>query len=118
MVDLCRHLLSLKSYDGDVEDLALTFSVVNSALGETEVVELKAGGQDIAVTSKNLIEYIHLVAHYRLNKQIHEHCVAFQQGFASVIDLSWLRMFNHKELQVSWIIHVCNSCRIFCFHRL
>ena len=64
------------------------------------MVELKPGGQDIAVTSANLIEYIHLMANYRLNKQINKHCVAFQEGFVSVVDLSWLKMFSHREFQV------------------
>ncbi|XP_062509261.1 ubiquitin-protein ligase E3C-like [Corticium candelabrum] len=97
--ELYRNLLFLKSYEGDFDSLALTFSVINDVVGETEVVELKPGGQDIAVTSANLIEYIHLMANYRLNKQINKHCVAFQEGFVSVVDLSWLKMFSHREFQ-------------------
>ena len=35
-----------------------------------QVEELKPGGRDIPVTSLNKIEYIHLMADYRLNKQV------------------------------------------------
>ena len=35
-----------------------------------KVEDLKPGGRDIPVTSSNKIEYIHLMADYRLNKQV------------------------------------------------
>ncbi|XP_077897060.1 ubiquitin-protein ligase E3C isoform X2 [Ictidomys tridecemlineatus] len=65
-----------------------------------KVVELKLGGKDIPVTSANRIAYIHLVADYRLNKQIRPHCLAFRQGLANVVSLEWLRMFDQQEIQV------------------
>lgn len=65
-----------------------------------QVVELKCGGKDIPVTSANRIAYIHLVADYRLNRQIRQHCLAFRQGLASVVNLEWLRMFDQQEIQV------------------
>jgi hypothetical protein len=34
------------------------------------VVELKPGGRNIAVTDANKIEYIHLMADYKINKQV------------------------------------------------
>ena len=39
------------------------------------VVELREGGQGIEVTADNRIEYAHLMADYRLNKQVRA-CVA------------------------------------------
>ncbi|XP_036288604.1 ubiquitin-protein ligase E3C isoform X7 [Pipistrellus kuhlii] len=65
-----------------------------------KVVELKFGGKDIPVTSANRIAYIHLVADYRLNRQIRQHCLAFRQGLANVVNLEWLRMFDQQEIQV------------------
>ncbi|XP_036212145.1 ubiquitin-protein ligase E3C isoform X8 [Myotis myotis] len=65
-----------------------------------KVVELKCGGKDIPVTSANRIAYIHLVADYRLNRQIRQHCLAFRQGLANVVNLEWLRMFDQQEIQV------------------
>ncbi|CAH1772399.1 unnamed protein product [Owenia fusiformis] len=98
--DLYKNLLFVRNYDGDVSELGLDFTVGNDALGEMEIEELKPGGRDIAVTKDNRIEYIHLMAHYRLNKQIRPHCYAFRQGLADVVNLEWLRMFDQHELQV------------------
>lgn len=98
--EMYRNLLFLKNYSGNVEELSLNFTVVNNDFGESQVVELKPGGRDIPVTNSNRISYIHLVADYRLNKQIHRHCQAFRAGLSDVINLEWLRMFDHKELQV------------------
>ncbi|XP_045435757.1 ubiquitin-protein ligase E3C isoform X6 [Pipistrellus kuhlii] len=98
--EVYRNLLFLKSYGGDVEELGLNFTVVNNDLGEAQVVELKFGGKDIPVTSANRIAYIHLVADYRLNRQIRQHCLAFRQGLANVVNLEWLRMFDQQEIQV------------------
>ncbi|KAK2494132.1 hypothetical protein MC885_018998 [Smutsia gigantea] len=98
--EVYKNLLFLKSYDGDVEELGLNFTVVNNDLGEAQVVELKFGGKDIPVTSANRIAYIHLVADYRLNRQIRPHCLAFRQGLANVVNLEWLRMFDQQEMQV------------------
>lgn len=76
-----------------------------SAAVLTQVVELKPGGKDIPVTTANRIAYIHLVADYRLNKQIRPHCLAFRQGLANVVNLEWLRMFDQQELQVRCTAH-------------
>ncbi len=48
----------LKTYEGDVEDLALTFSVVDNEFGQSEVRELIPGGKDIMVTNDNKIRYV------------------------------------------------------------
>ncbi|XP_065339203.1 ubiquitin-protein ligase E3C [Cloeon dipterum] len=97
-----KNLIYLKGYDNeeDVTDLNLDFTVVNNELGESKVEELKPGGSTIGVTLANRIEYIHLIADYKLNKQIRAQCNAFKQGLADVIPLEWLQMFDYKEFQV------------------
>ncbi|XP_076243560.1 ubiquitin-protein ligase E3C isoform X2 [Calliopsis andreniformis] len=95
-----RNLLYLKSYKGDVTDLGLDFTVLSDELGERRINELKPNGASIPVTNHNRIEYIHLMADYKLNKQIRAQCNAFKQGIGNVIPLEWLQMFNNKELQV------------------
>lgn len=55
------------------------------------------------MTSANRIAYIHLVADYRLNRQIRPHCLAFRQGLANVVSLEWLRMFDQQEIQVHFL---------------
>lgn len=95
-----KNLLYLKNYPGDVSELGLDFTVVQSDLGENKIVELKPNGKEIPVTVQNRIEYIHLMADYILNKQIRQHVSAFKQGLANCIDLDWIRMFNVRELQI------------------
>jgi len=65
-----------------------------------QVYELKRGGSDMAVTKGNCVEYIHLMAHYRLNVQLHRQFQAFRSGLHSVIPAHWLCLFSQDELQV------------------
>jgi hypothetical protein len=58
------------------------------------------GGRDIPVTNENRVEYIHRIAHYRLNTQIRRQCAAFLRGFSALIKPEWLRMFNQHELHL------------------
>lgn len=67
-----KNLVFLKNYEGDISELGLDFTVVNSDLGENQIIELKPNGSNIPVTAQNRIEYIHLMADYRLNKQVSE----------------------------------------------
>lgn len=60
----------LRNYQGNVGDLSLNFTVVDSVYGNNQEVELKPGGKDIPVVNDNAIEYIHRVADFRLNKQV------------------------------------------------
>ena len=79
--------------------LELNFALDVSEFGETKTVELKPGGKDILVTNDNRIEYIHLLADFKLNRQINEQVMHFRNGMADVIDLELLRLFNFNELQ-------------------
>ncbi|XP_052758997.1 ubiquitin-protein ligase E3C [Galleria mellonella] len=98
---LYRGLLQLKAHRRrDVPDLGLDFTVVSDELGEQRIEELKPGGANIPVTAENRIEYIHLVADYKLNRQIRPQCVAFKRGLTSVVNAEWLRMFSCGELQL------------------
>lgn len=54
--------------------------MLSEEIGKTRVEELKPGGADIAVDKENRIEYIHLMADYKLNRQIRAQCSAFRYG--------------------------------------
>jgi len=43
--------------------------------------------------------YIHLLAHFKLHKQIREQIAAFDRGFKSVIKQEWLGLFTLAEVQ-------------------
>ncbi|KAI9264431.1 hypothetical protein BY458DRAFT_556842 [Sporodiniella umbellata] len=96
--ELYKGLLTLKNYDANVEDLSLDFTITQSENGNT--VELVPNGSQVPVTNINRIQYIYLVANYRLNVQIAKQCRAFFKGLSTIIDTRWLSMFNEKELQV------------------
>ncbi|CAH0592635.1 unnamed protein product [Chrysodeixis includens] len=98
---LHRGLLLLRAHPRrQVTDLGLDFTLLTDELGEQRIEELKPGGANIPVTAENRIEYIHLVADYKLNKQIRSQCNAFKRGLTSVVSAEWLRMFSCRELQL------------------
>ena len=98
--ELAQHLDFLKRYDGDVEtDLCLTFSVDDDEFGKRTTVDLKDGGRCVNVTNDNRIEYVHLMAEYRLNGQVAKQSKAFLHGMHAVVPPGWLRLFNRPELQ-------------------
>ncbi|EIE22502.1 HECT-domain-containing protein [Coccomyxa subellipsoidea C-169] len=97
--ELYRQLLFLRDYDGDVEDLALTFTVTDSDFGTNREIELVPGSRERAVTDGNRLEYIHRVANFRLNVQIKRATDAFRRGLEDVIAREWITMFNEAELQ-------------------
>ena len=99
-LNMYRNILSLRNYTNDtISDLCLYFNVSDSVLGETKTIELKPNGSSIQVTKSNLIEYIHLMADYRLNRQIRVPFRNFAEGFYSVVPPEWLKMFSYSEFQ-------------------
>jgi len=96
---LYGNLMFLKTYEGDVSDLCLTFTVNNDDFGVKEV-PLIANGASIEVTNMNKRRYIYLVAKHHVSDRIKEQSDAFTRGLWDVIDRSWLRLFNEPELQV------------------
>ena len=97
--DLYKNLLFLKTYDGDIADLCLDFSVTEEDCGVTRVVDLRPGGRSIEVTRSNRLRYILLVADHHLNKRIKVASDAFVRGFHQVVPVAMLRWFSPAELQ-------------------
>ena len=65
-----------------------------------KMIELKPNGNSIPVTNSNRKEYINLLADLKLNKQLSRQCATFAYGLDTVVPLYWLKIFDHKELQV------------------
>ncbi|ODM89400.1 Ubiquitin-protein ligase E3C [Orchesella cincta] len=96
--ELHENLLKLRKFDRDaLKELALDFTIDSNELGETKLVELKPGGADMLVDETNLTEYIHLVADYKINREIQEECYYFRCGLLDVVPI--LRIFSWKEMQ-------------------
>ncbi|KAI0820473.1 HECT-domain-containing protein [Trametes gibbosa] len=98
--ELYQGLIFLKHYTGDPEELSLNFTVAQEEFGVTQSADLIPNGSNIPVTRENRLQYIYLVAHYRLTKQIKKQSAAFFEGLSDIIDPKWLRMFNQQELQI------------------
>ena len=86
---LYKNLIFVKHYDGDVEDLCLTFAVDEEVFGMSTTVDLKPGGRAFTVNNQNRTSYIHLMADYYMNGRIREQCRAFTMGFKAVIPDRW-----------------------------
>lgn len=97
--ELYKNLIFLKHYDGDCEDLGLTFTVDQDIFGKVETIDIKPGGSAINVTNENRYQYIYLVADYMLNQQCKKQNKAFIRGFKSIISEQWLKLFSPAELQ-------------------
>ncbi|KAJ1628340.1 HECT-domain-containing protein [Pavlovales sp. CCMP2436] len=96
--ELHRNLLFLKSYQGQLEDLALCYAVTDMVGGREHTTDLKPNGRNVPVTNADRTEYIHLVTNYRLNAQLRRPCADFLRGFTSVVPSAWVAMFSPQEL--------------------
>jgi ubiquitin-protein ligase E3 C len=97
---LYNNLMFLKNYDGNAEDLCLTFTVANDDFGGNQEIPLIPNGSNMEVTNANKYLYIGLVAKHHVVDRMKEQSEAFTRGLWEVIDRSWLRLFNEPELQV------------------
>ncbi|XP_066246822.1 ubiquitin-protein ligase E3B [Euwallacea similis] len=97
--DLYRSLSYVKHYEDDVSELNLTFSVDEDHMGKVITHELVPGGKAVPVTKENIINYIYLMAHFRMHVQIKEQTAAFIKGFRSIVNPDWLSLFSTPELQ-------------------
>lgn len=55
---LYNNLMFLKTYDGDAEDLCLTFAVASGDFGDNREIALIPNGAEVAVTNSNKHRYI------------------------------------------------------------
>jgi len=99
--ELHRHLLQIKSFDAaTLEQLSLDFSVTDGAIEGHQTHDLILNGRNIPVTIRNRIQYIYLIADYRLNRRITRQTAAFLTGLKDIIDPHWFAMFGPDELQM------------------
>ncbi|TPX51355.1 hypothetical protein SeLEV6574_g00330 [Synchytrium endobioticum] len=96
--ELYKNLTFVKHYDGDVEDLSLTFTIDVDVFGKIETKSLKYGGCGMSVTNTNRYEYIYLMADAKLNHECKDEISAFVTGFQAVISRKWLSFYNPSEL--------------------
>ncbi len=99
--ELYNSLVFLKNYDENaVEDLSLTFTVVEDNLGAMKEIEILPGGSNQVVTGKNRLEYVNRVAKYMLIDRLTLQAKSFVNGLWGVLSPQWLQIFSEPELQV------------------
>lgn len=89
-----------------MEDFDLDFTINDTITtdyrtGATKIItrELRPNGSNMPVTNENRLVYIADVARHRLRDEPRRQTSSFLQGLASMIQPSWLSMFNQSELQ-------------------
>lgn len=106
--ELYQGLHKLKTYPGDVEDFSLNFTVTDNVVVDhtsepkkTKAItkDLKPDGANTAVTNQNRLVYISYMARHRLQNQPYLQTTAFLRGLSTMVQPSWLSMFNQSELQ-------------------
>ena len=102
--EMYTNLSKLRGYsDAELEAMDLTFELTigdnSSPKPKFRNIELLPGGQSKIVTKDNVMQYIFLVAYYRLNVEGHRQTRAFLHGFRDLIPASWVRLFSANELQ-------------------
>jgi ubiquitin-protein ligase E3 C len=84
----------------EVDGLGLTFELtLDDDSLRTHTVELVVGGRTTPVNKGNVIQYVHLVAHQRLNVESSSQTKAFLRGFRDLVPAAWVRLFSAYELQ-------------------
>lgn len=99
---LYKGLLDVKSAS-DASAYGLTFTV-DDLVGPSDkkrVIEreLLPRGADTPVTNENRLIYLNRMSWYRLQGQSAPQTNAFLKGLSSIVQPSWLSMFNQAELQ-------------------
>lgn len=99
---LYKGLLDVKSAP-DASDYGLTFTI-DDLVGPSDkkkVIEreLIPNGANTPVTNENRLIYLNRMSWYRLQGQSAPQTNAFLKGLSSIVQPSWLSMFNQAELQ-------------------
>lgn len=90
-------LLSMSPFD--LESMGLSFELTYKSGSSFRTVDLMPNGRNIAVNKQNVIQYVYLVSHHRLNVEGAPQTRAFLKGFRDLIPASWVRLFSANELQ-------------------
>eukprot|EP00041_Stephanoeca_diplocostata_P037604 m.1429689 g.1429689 ORF g.1429689 m.1429689 type:complete len:326 (+) comp25069_c0_seq51:2942-3919(+) len=88
--------------DNDIDELCMgqTFTASTEEFGEVRDVELKPGGAEIDVTDANKHEFVKLACDWRLTRGTKDQFEAIKKGFADILDINALSVFDERELDM------------------
>ena len=98
--DLYKSLVTLQTYEGDVEnDFGLYFSLTIERNGKNVNFDLIPNGNNIPVNNKNRLTYIKKVTDYYLTFQFKNAVSNFENGMMKIINMDILRLYTGEELR-------------------
>jgi len=86
--------------ENDPAELDLRFCVDEDLFGQMRQLELKPGGEDVAVTNDNKQEYVELVIQWRFVSRVKLQMDSFLTGFNELVPLQLLKVFDDHELEL------------------
>jgi E3 ubiquitin-protein ligase NEDD4 len=87
--------------ENDITDvLDETFSQTEDRFGQLVTIELKPGGENIAVTEDNKKEYVDTVVSYRISKRIKPQFDTFMEGLLELVPRDLINVFDERELEL------------------
>ena len=95
-----RNLMYLQKHPEEAASLNIDFTTILGGHGANKTINLVPNGDQILVDENNYAEYIIRVADFHLNRSIRSHCNAFREGFSSVIDQTWIKLFDQREFNI------------------
>ncbi|CAN1175042.1 E3 ubiquitin-protein ligase UPL5 [Linum perenne] len=104
----CKQILDMDPEFIDSDALGLTFVREVEVLGDRTVVELRPGGKNIVVNSKNRGEYVTLLIRHRFVTSISEQVSHFAKGFTDILSDGSHRHFFFQSLKLEdldWMLY-------------
>ena len=83
-----------------LDDLTFSEEVFEPGTGKVHTIDLKPRGRTLKVTQSDKMEYLDLLAQYRLSACVKDHVDAFLEGLHTLIPDSLLSMFDESELEL------------------
>ena len=87
--------------DNDITDVIdESFTTTEDHFGSMVAIELKPGGDGIAVTEENKEEYVKLLVEHRIARRVREQFKAFMAGLNEIIPQHLIDVFDERELEL------------------
>ena len=93
-----KSLVDINLNDNDLHEYYFCYE--EQEFGTVTVKELLPGGSSIQVTETNKLEYIKLLCHMKMTKNIQAQLQAFKSGFYEMISPQLISIFSSKELEL------------------
>jgi hypothetical protein len=101
--ELFRNMSYLKTYEGDWEDLSLSFAVDRKLSADQAeglaAYDLIPHGSEVAVTAQNRLEYVNRLARFRMVTELRQSLRPFQRGLYDLLPSEILSLFSAREFQ-------------------